>query len=117
MQSHTNFKRRENSMTDLKCSVSSCRNICGHLCSLNTVQIDGCSACTSGETSCGSFTPKSSSMTNSTASYDARPETKIKCQAGECIYNKDMFCSADSVQINGEGGTQQGTRCATFKAR
>lgn len=56
-------------------------------------------------------------MTNSTASYDARPETKIKCQAGECIYNKDMFCSADSVQINGEGGTQQGTRCATFKAR
>ena len=64
------------------------------------------------------FTPRMSSATNSVAYGDVRPETKIRCHARDCVYNKDMNCSADSVQIAGPGADRSGdTQCSTFRAR
>ncbi|MEA4920238.1 MAG: DUF1540 domain-containing protein [Clostridiaceae bacterium] len=105
-------------MTDLKCSATTCQHNQSNLCVLNAIHVDGSAACHSSETSCSSFAPKTNSFTNSVNKADAKPETKIKCHAQECVYNKDMLCSADSVQISGPSADRAvETECATFKAR
>jgi len=105
-------------MTQLKCTADTCTNNCSKLCVLNAIHVDGSTACQCAETCCGSFTPKMDSVTNSVNRTDAKPETKIQCHARECVYNKDMYCSADSIQISGHGADRCGdTECSTFKAR
>ena len=105
-------------MTELKCSATTCSNNCHYLCALNAIHVDGSTAKKPHETCCGSFTPKVDSITNSTNRIDVRPETRIKCHARDCVYNKDMMCSADAVQINGHGADRCGdTECSTFKSR
>lgn len=105
-------------MTQLKCSANSCSSNCSGMCALNGIHVDGSSACECGQTCCGSFTPRMSSATNSVAYGDVRPETKIRCHARDCVYNRDMNCSADSVQIAGPGADRSGdTQCSTFRAR
>lgn len=105
-------------MTQLKCSANTCLSNCSGLCALNGIHVDGSTACKCSETCCGSFTPKMDSTTNSINRIDVRPDTKIKCHANECVYNKNMQCSADSVQIAGPGADRCGdTQCATFKTR
>jgi len=105
-------------MTQLKCSATTCHNNKNHLCILNSIHVDGSTAHESEQTCCGSFTPKLSSMDNSAHGIDVRPETKIKCHARDCVYNKDMLCSADSVQIAGHGADRSGdTECSTFRMR
>lgn len=105
-------------MTQLKCSADTCVNNCSGLCALNGIQVDGSTACCCSETSCGSFSPKTDAFTNSVNNMDVKPETRIQCHARECVYNKDMRCSADSIRISGHGADRCGdTECATFKAR
>ena len=105
-------------MTELKCAANTCQSNCHGLCALNAIHVDGSTAGTSRETCCGSFTPKVDSVTNSTNRIDVRPETRIKCHARDCVYNKDMMCSADAVQISGHGADRSGdTECSTFKAK
>lgn len=105
-------------MTDLKCSATTCQYNRSNLCVLNAIHVDGSTACVNSETSCGSFSPKTGSFTNVMNNTEVKPETKIKCHAQECTYNKDMQCSADSIQISGAGADRCGdTECATFKAK
>ncbi|MBR5284849.1 MAG: DUF1540 domain-containing protein [Clostridia bacterium] len=105
-------------MTELKCNATTCQSNCHGLCALNTIHVDGSTAEKPQETCCGSFTAKVSSMVNSANHIDVRPETRIKCHARDCVYNRDMMCAADAVQINGMGADRCGdTQCSTFKAR
>ena len=105
-------------MTELKCRATTCSNNCRHLCALTAIHVDGSTACKPCETCCGSFTPAMTSTTNAVGHTDVRPETRIKCHARECVYNKDMMCAADSVQISGAGADRSGdTECATFRSR
>ena len=42
----------------------------------------------------------------------------VRCTVEECIYNRSLHCSAESILIKVDGndtvGTSHGTRCDTF---
>ncbi len=42
----------------------------------------------------------------------------VRCTVEECVYNKSLHCSAESILIKVDGndtvGTSRGTRCDTF---
>ncbi len=105
-------------MTDLKCSVTSCASNTNSLCRLNSINVEGESAERKDETCCSSFSPESSSMTNSISFGNARPETEIRCSAYECQYNSDTKCSASYISVQGDHASDsEETRCETFKKR
>ncbi|MBE6993412.1 MAG: DUF1540 domain-containing protein [Ruminococcaceae bacterium] len=105
-------------MTHLKCSAQTCMSNCEGLCALHAIHVDGSTAEQKDETCCGSFIRQQSGATNAVDHFDARPETTIRCHAHECVYNDDMACHADSVQIDGHNARASGgTRCSTFKAK
>ncbi len=105
-------------MTDLKCSVTNCVYNESHLCSKEAIQVGGKTAKEQSCTCCESFCNCDNSYTNSAKNSCAEPQTKIGCEAVNCVYNENCYCHADHIDISGNGaGTSTQTECATFKMR
>lgn len=106
-------------MSDLKCNVTNCINNEHSLCSRPIIKVDGDNAQESCDTFCHSFNHRIDSMQNSISGMPAAQEsTDIKCTATECTYNTDNYCTADKVEVRGNGACRCGeTECATFKRR
>lgn len=104
-------------MTDLKCSVTNCIYNESHLCAKDSIQVGGKTAkdqsCTCCESFCDCDQPSAKNVCQ-----NAQPQTKIGCEAVNCIYNENRYCHADHIDISGNGaGTSQQTECATFKMK
>ncbi len=105
-------------MTDLKCSAVNCAHNCSRLCSLSGITVGGSDACESDQTSCRSFSEGGAGMQNSIASQQPSEKTRINCHAVMCVYNKDRFCTARSVEIDGYGADRSDqTMCSSFSMK
>ncbi len=57
-------------------------------------------------------------MQNSIASQQPSEKTRINCHAVMCVYNKDRFCTARSVEIDGYGADRSDqTMCSSFSMK
>ena len=106
-------------MTNLKCSVTNCVYNDSNLCSKDEMNVGGEHAKEQSCTCCESFCNcNHASASAKNVCQTATPQTKIGCEAVNCIYNENRYCHADHIDISGNGaGTAQQTECATFKMR
>ena len=105
-------------MPNLICSVENCSYNSSHLCSLNTIHVNGSNAIESHSTSCRSFVNHNDSFSNSASSEDPTECTNIECDAKNCTHNENCYCHADGIDVCGCGShSSRGTECATFKLR
>jgi len=105
-------------MTNLSCSVSTCRHNKSDCCCRPEITVGGSNAEKCSETCCADFKKLSNNSsfplaTNSIgAGYDKpNPQLKISCEAKNCKYNQNSACKAESVCVKlGFAGTE----CSTF---
>lgn len=104
-------------MTNLGCTVSTCLHNSDNLCCKQTIIVDGMSAMNAQGTCCGSFDEnKGGSFQNIFKTPESRLE--VDCEAVQCVYNENRHCSADHIDISGDGAQNpEHTECATFKTR
>jgi len=104
-------------MTTLGCTVTSCIHNSDDCCCKQTIIVDGTSAKAPHDTFCGSFDEnRDGAFTN----LFKVPETRLEvdCEAMQCVYNENRHCSAEHINIAGDGANQAThTECATFEAR
>lgn len=102
-------------MTNLECTVSTCLHYSDNYCCKQTIIVDGTSAVNAQDTCCGSFDENTDgSFKNIFKTPESRLE--VDCEAVQCVYNEDRHCSADHIDISGDGAKQSThTECATFK--
>ncbi len=117
-------------MTDLKCGVKNCFYNHDESCGKGDIMVGGASAHKSEETCCESFLQKSHEKAHENGhekgheqgadqdakvAYEPSRTILVDCEAGKCIYNLDFRCSADHVDMTGNGATDcRGTYCMTF---
>lgn len=106
-------------MTNLKCSVITCINNHNQLCSRPDIKVEGYDAQRKDQTCCYSFDHRSDRLTNSIEGNPAgSPQTEVRCEARECVYNRDTICSAGSIYVTGSDARDcDQTYCDTFKRR
>lgn len=104
-------------MVNTNCSVTSCMHNSESCCCKNEIMVDGQNATTSENTCCASFDERrGESFKNSYETPDEH--LKINCEASQCVYNDNMICKADHVDISGNGAdSARGTVCATFTCK
>ncbi|MCI6675674.1 MAG: DUF1540 domain-containing protein [Clostridiales bacterium] len=104
-------------MTNLKCSVTNCVYNDSHLCSKDAIRVGGEEATEQQYTCCESFCDCHHSSAKNNANC-AIPQTKIGCEAVNCIYNENRYCHANHIDITGNGaGKPEQTECSTFKMK
>lgn len=105
------------SMAELKCSVTNCGYNNENCCCKGDITVGGKCACTSDETCCESF--RDSQRDSYMNALDRPCKTiSIDCEATNCVYNKDLRCYADHVDISGCGAADcKETLCNTFKEK
>lgn len=103
-------------MTKLNCSVTSCAYNDEKLCCLDNIKVEGTTADISDSTACASFEERrNSGYSNSYGSREPRYRLSIECMAEKCVYNRAFRCSADHIDVAGDGAKDfDETRCATF---
>ena len=104
-------------MAALKCSVTNCGYNNESYCCRGDITVGGGCACTSDQTCCESFRDR---KTDSYMNAMDRPckTISIDCEAKNCVYNKDLRCHAEHVDIKGCGADDcKETLCATFKEK
>jgi hypothetical protein len=104
-------------MTRISCGVTKCAYNTDGGCKLNKIEVGTQHARMTDETKCESYTPDSSSATNSCGCRkDACDISEIKCSAENCKYNDDGECEAKKVEIAPcKTGCCGETECNTFK--
>lgn len=104
-------------MTKLECSVKNCVHNADNCCCKAAIAVDGNKAKEAEQTCCASFDEnKGGRFTN----LFKTPETRldIACDAVKCIYNEEHRCTAERIDISGDGAREcTETRCNTFKAK
>jgi len=85
-------------------------------CFTDVIAVKGKSATSSSETLCGSFTAKAK-VQDAEFAADFLQEVRspagvsnIECEASQCMYNQNLNCHAEQVDIN-----EAGAKCITFK--
>lgn len=116
----------------LSCNAENCIHNDRGLCDANTIKVSGVNAQSSTYTQCDSFAERGlkSALANvfnvniageikqafNNSSLELTPN--IQCDARHCVYNVADKCTADYVQIQGQGAlTSQRTECQTFRPR
>ena len=113
---HNCFLKGENAMGNLNCNAASCMHNCDNQCCLNSICVEGSSACRCGETCCGDYEHQKPGATN--MCHLPKDSLSISCEATNCIYNTNKKCDADHVDISGiKAVTEDDTVCTTFQAR
>lgn len=104
-------------MTRLKCSVKTCVHNSDQCCCKGAITVDGYQASAAEDTCCASFDENKGGMfTNLFKTPEDRLE--VSCDARNCTYNDSCRCSAQAIDICGDGACQcSETKCRTFKAR
>lgn len=104
-------------MTQLSCSVASCRYNEDDCCCRNEIMVNGQSATSSQETCCESFEERTAnSVSNRTGSPEK--ETEIGCKAKKCVHNENEQCSASGIGVSGRSACCcSETECETFQCR
>ena len=105
-------------MTKLECSVKNCLHNADNCCCKAAIAVDGNKAKTAEQTCCASFDENKGGgkFTNLFKTPETRLE--IACDAVKCVYNEEHRCSAERIDISGDGACEcTETRCSTFKAR
>ncbi len=101
-------------MVLLQCSVHNCVHNNSNYCNLNQITIGGSNTYQPDGTNCENFINKSSALTNSISINT--PYSNVNCNAEQCIYNKKLKCTANSIDISGyTSSTSEETSCATFQ--
>lgn len=104
-------------MTRLECNVTTCLHNAEHCCCKGAIIVDGEHASECYETCCGSF-DKRGDETYHNRFETPEVETKVECEAVKCIYNENKYCTAERIDISGNGATLPSqTECATFRSR
>lgn len=113
----------------LSCSAMNCVNNISGLCSARNIHVSGTSARSSSDTHCETFAEKGLknaifNLTNMNITGEIRQlfnkdsiemSPSIKCEAINCNYNVEKFCTARGIQIYGSGTpSSDGTKCETF---
>ena len=101
-------------MTQLNCTVASCRYNEDSCCCKDGIMVEGKSATTSGETCCGSFAEKTSDMVKN---YTGEPKkaTDVSCKAEKCVHNENCQCKASGIDVAGRNACCcSETECGTF---
>lgn len=103
--------------TNCTCTVTNCIHNSDRCCCKSEILVDGSSAKDKEATCCSSFDRRhGDSFRNSYETPDKK--LRIECNAVQCIYNANRYCSADQVDINGSSATDAaGTQCSTFRAK
>ena len=106
-------------MTNCTCTVTECKHNDDHCCCKSEILVntDSKNDCSCGCTCCASFDEnKGGKFTNLFKTPETRLE--IACDAVKCVYNEEHRCSAERIDISGDGACEcTETRCSTFKAR
>lgn len=100
-------------MTDIYCSAVQCAHNKENCCCLGNVHVGGKNAESSDCTCCDSFIKQHATMQIGESVCHC---SCIDCDAGECRYNCDGECCADTVNIKGDNSCRcDETCCCTFK--
>ena len=103
-------------MGNLNCNAASCMHNCDNQCCLNSICVEGSSACQCGETCCSDYEHQKPGATN--MCHLPKDSLSISCEATNCIYNTNKKCDTDHVDISGiKAVTEDDTVCTTFQAR
>lgn len=102
-------------MTKLDCNVTKCSYNEENCCRRNAIDVQGKDAHYSSETCCGSFSTKGCDDSCKNSIDGVYKETVVRCNAVECVYNKDKHCSANHIGITGRNADSEiETECETF---
>ena len=103
-------------MSELKCNVTNCINNEKNMCILSDITVDGSTAQKSCDTYCHSFNKRNECIKNSVMGKpSAKKETSISCSASQCYYNSRNCCTANQVEVGGNGACCcNDTECTTF---
>lgn len=106
-------------MAELQCKVENCVYNKETLCSKGDIMVGGKHACCESETCCESFMDRKDGQDTFTSSVSHPSKTiSIDCEAVKCVYNSNMKCVADHVDIKGCGACDcRETACATFQEK
>lgn len=104
-------------MTELKCGVTSCLHNADKCCCKQAIIVDGKDAREACDTCCGSFDENQGGVFQNVFKT---PESRLEidCEALKCVYNENRHCTAEHIDISGDGASNaEHTECATFRAK
>lgn len=106
-------------MPNLKCSVCNCGSNEDGRCCRPDIDVKGPHACDCEDTCCHSFTQQNDqSAVNSSGYQHPNDALEIHCSAENCVYNDNKLCTAESIDIDGNGANNaRGTQCSTFEEK
>lgn len=109
--------RMEEDMAELQCKVENCIHNRETCCCKGDIYIGGKYACNTEDTCCESFVQRRADSFSNSLEYPSRT-IYIDCDAVKCVYNNNLKCAADHVDIKGCGAADcEETACATFRER
>jgi Domain of Unknown Function (DUF1540). len=115
----------------LSCSAEKCVHNVNKLCSAYKIHVNGHEAHGSSGTQCDTFAEKGflSAVTNlynmnvagefnqilNSSNSNGSMSPKVECEAVNCNYNSNKYCTANDLQISGiNAASDEDTRCETF---
>lgn len=102
-------------MTSLGCNVTNCGYNEDRCCCRTEIEVMGSKAEEKDCTCCGSF-DSDCDCRNSVSG--PKESLYVHCEAANCIYNEDLVCSADRIDIQGASANNAGqTICASFTCK
>lgn len=102
-------------MTSLGCNVTNCGYNEDRCCCRTEIEVMGSKAEEKDCTCCGSF-DSDCDCKNSVSG--PKESLYVHCEASNCIYNEDLVCSADRIDIQGSSANNAGqTICASFTCK
>lgn len=86
-------------MGNLNCNAASCMHNCDNQCCLNSICVEGSSACQCGETCCSDYEHQKPGATN--MCHLPKDSLSISCEATNCIYNtnKNVMLTMQTYQV------------------
>lgn len=103
-------------MTALDCNVSTCGFNSDRCCCKNEIDVKGGSDAKTADTCCSSYKNEHDCATNSAKSPNGC--LLVQCDVTNCVYNASEKCSADHIDISGNGANKSDqTICASFVSR
>ena len=97
----------------LSCQATNCAHNYNESCRAGQIHVRGGSAIKTSETTCSTYFSDSFGFFTSAIEVGGHTEPEnIVCEAYNCIYYKDLSCTADNVVINSNFSS-----CETFKCK
>lgn len=104
-------------MPEIRCNVTNCSHNNNSICFSNVVNVGGTNAKKDCDTCCASFLDEAlyGSLTNN-VNNPGSPCNSITCEANTCVYNHNEYCTAPSIEVNGNSvHIYTETNCKTFR--